>query len=282
MGWARAGNFRSVLVQSPLDLELNFHSKPLDYYHFSHFKESILLHTSKPKHIAIVMDGNGRWAESRKLPRLQGHIAGVNTVKKIIQAAIKQKIPVLSLFAFSSENWKRPEEEVTGLMELFLQALQQELNDLHQHQISVRFTGNLTQLTPTLQTHINQAEQLTQHNTGLILNIVMNYGGKWDILQATEQILKKVVAHELSIEDLNESLFTSFLATKNLPDPDLLIRTSGEQRISNFFLWQLAYTELYFSPVYWPDFDESHFHDALQEYEKRQRRFGHIHSESTL
>lgn len=238
------------------------------------------MHTTRPKHIAIVMDGNGRWAESQNLPRLQGHIAGVQTVKKIIQACINHNIPVLSLFAFSSENWKRPEKEVAGLMHLFLQALQEELKELHQHQISVRFTGNLTQLTPTLQEHIAQAEQLTQHNTGLILNIVINYGGKWDILQATEQLLKKILSHELSLEDLNETLFSSFLATKHLPEPDLFIRTSGEQRISNFFLWQLAYTELYFTPVYWPDFNETHFNDALQEFEKRQRRFGHIHPES--
>lgn len=230
--------------------------------------------TLPPKHIAIIMDGNGRWAETQQLPRHEGHIAGLHTAKKIIQSALDQDISILSLFAFSSENWKRPATEVSGLMQLFIFTLEQELASLDQKQIAVRFIGNPAQLSPLLQKLMVQAEQQTQSNKRLILNLAINYGGKWDILEATKKICHKVLAHELSIDDLDENQFDHYLSTTRLPEPDLFIRTSGEQRISNFFLWQLAYTELYFSPVYWPDFNETHFIEAIQAFQHRKRRFG--------
>lgn len=229
-----------------------------------------------PQHIAIIMDGNGRWAEARGLPRIEGHKVGVEAVKKTIRFCIEKKIACLSLFAFSSENWSRPIEEVNFLMELFMAALQKELDELNQYGIKMRFTGDRSMLTPQLQAKMREAESLTQVNNQLILNIVVNYGGKWDIVNAAKQLAEAVAAGDISITDIDENTFSSYLDTKNLPEPDLFIRTSGELRISNFFLWQLAYTELYFTDIHWPDMNEKELETALQAFSKRQRRFGQL------
>lgn len=251
-------------------------AKPVRLGPIFNSKEALPLQVSLPQHIAIIMDGNGRWAEAQNLPRIQGHIAGVQAVKRVVRACLTNQVPFLSLFAFSSENWARPEEEVNGLMDLFLQALKQEIEELHQHKVRIRFTGDLTKLSLALQKHIEEAEQLTAKETKLTLNIVVNYGGKWDIVQASKKLASEVLDKKISIEDISEALLDTCLTTNDLPDPDLLIRTSGEQRISNFFLWQIAYAELYFTPVYWPDFNEETFEHALREFQKRQRRFGQL------
>lgn len=229
-----------------------------------------------PKHVAIVMDGNGRWAESRGLPRIEGHKAGVESVKAMIRSCVAKKISCLSLFAFSSENWSRPVEEVNFLMELFVESLQKELSELNQHGICMRFTGDRSVLSPVLQKQMHEAEVLTANNEQLILNIVVNYGGKWDLVSATKKIAQAVLDGKLSVDEINETNFAHYLDTKDLPDPDLFIRTSGELRISNFFLWQLAYTELYFSEVHWPDFGEYELELALASFNKRKRRFGQV------
>ncbi|HHT0592938.1 TPA: polyprenyl diphosphate synthase [Legionella anisa] len=229
-----------------------------------------------PQHVAIIMDGNGRWAESRGLPRIEGHKAGVESVKKMIRCCMTKGIPCLSLFAFSSENWCRPAEEVNFLMELFLESLRKEIFELNQHGIRMRFTGDRSVLSPVLQKQMREAELLTANNKQLILNVVVNYGGKWDVVNAAKKIARAVLNGELSVEEINETNFAHYLDTEGLPDPDLFIRTSGELRISNFFLWQLAYTELYFSEVHWPDFGEHELELALASFNKRKRRFGQI------
>lgn len=229
-----------------------------------------------PQHVAIIMDGNGRWAENRGLPRIEGHQAGIKPVEKVINCCLEKNIPVLSLFAFSSENWSRPSEEVNFLMELLLDSLRQELAKLTSNGIQIRFTGDRTPLSPALQKLMQESEAQTQINHKLILNIVLNYGGKWDIVTAAKKMTAAVLQGTVQLDDINETVFAQFLDTNGLPDPDLFIRTSGELRLSNFFLWQLAYTELYFSKVHWPDFDEQEFESALASYKERKRRFGHI------
>ena len=229
-----------------------------------------------PQHIAVVMDGNGRWAEHRGFERVEGHRAGVDAVKIIIECCLQKKIPVLSLFAFSSENWTRPVLEVDFLMQLFLQALMKEVQTLHQEGVRLRFIGNREALSQELCCEMDRAEQLTSDNQRLILNFALNYGGKWDILQAAKRLATEVIAGRMDLEAIDEACFENMLSTGNLPSPDLFIRTSGEQRVSNFFLWQLAYTELYFSPVYWPDFTADEFDKALLSFCSRQRRYGQL------
>lgn len=229
-----------------------------------------------PQHVAIVMDGNGRWAESRGLARIEGHKAGVESVKKIIRSCMAKKIPCLSLFAFSSENWSRPVEEVNFLMELFIESLRKEIAELNQHGIKMRFTGDRGILSSVLQQQMHEAEELTANNTQLILNVVVNYGGKWDIVTAAKKLAQALMQGELRLEDVDETQFASYLDTQGLAEPDLFIRTSGELRISNFFLWQLAYTELYFTEVHWPDFGEVELEQALAAFSKRKRRFGQV------
>ena len=236
----------------------------------------VVLDFTIPQHVAIVMDGNGRWAQNRGLDRVDGHKAGVDPVKKIISFCLEKKIPYLSLFAFSSENWSRPIEEVNFLMELFIDALKNEMPQLHQHGIRMQFTGDRTPLSSLLQQQMRESETMTKENTGLVVNVVVNYGGKWDVLTAAKKMTQAVLKGDLSLDEINESQFASFLDTASLPDPDLFIRTSGELRISNFYLWQLAYTELYFTKVHWPDFDEQEFALALDAYRKRKRRFGRV------
>jgi undecaprenyl diphosphate synthase len=220
------------------------------------------------------MDGNGRWAEDRNLPRSEGHREGVNVVKSVVQVCLQKNISALSLFAFSSENWLRPANEVDFLMQLFLQALKVELKELHQHGVCLRFTGDRGQLSEALCQEMQNAEALTANNHQLILNVAMNYGGRWDILQAAKAMAQQVLDGDLSIEAIDDTSFSSLLNTHGLPDPDLFIRTSGEQRISNFFLWQLAYAELYFSELLWPDFSSIEFERALTAFSLRQRRYG--------
>ncbi|KTD17339.1 polyprenyl diphosphate synthase [Legionella jordanis] len=220
------------------------------------------------------MDGNGRWALSRGLLRVEGHRAGVEAVKTVIRCCLETGIPILSLFAFSSENWSRPSNEVEFLMQLFIDALGHEVKELHQHGIRLRFTGDRNGLSQKLQEQMQAAEKLTAENNRLTLNVVVNYGGKWDIVQATKTIARQILAGQLKPEDIDESLISNALSTHDLPDPDLFIRTSGEQRISNFFLWQLAYTELHFTDIHWPDFNVEEFRKALDSFSQRERRYG--------
>ncbi len=227
-----------------------------------------------PQHVAIVMDGNGRWAESRGLPRFEGHRAGVEIVKAIVRSCLEKKIAVLSLFAFSCENWARPVEEVEFLMQLFIVALERETAQLNEHGICIRFIGDRSRLSAGLCEKMAAAEALTGKNKALFLNIAINYSGKWDILQAAQTVARGVLDGSIISSDVNEALFKRCLSTHELPDPDLFIRTSGEQRVSDFFLWQLAFTELYFAEVKWPDFTVEEFERAIQIYSGRERRYG--------
>lgn len=227
-----------------------------------------------PRHIAVVMDGNGRWAKSRLLPRAAGHKAGVKQVKKLVVACGEKGIAALSLFAFSRENWSRPAGEVSALMQLFLDALQREIDELHEKRVQIRFIGDLSQLSPVLQQACEAAWQRTQHNSGLKLRVAVNYGGQWDIVRAAQKLAQQVQAGQLSIADINDVAFAAQLSTADLPPVDLFIRTSGEQRLSNFLLWQAAYAELYFSEVAFPAFDQQEFDKALQWFSVRERRFG--------
>lgn len=220
------------------------------------------------------MDGNGRWASGRNLPRTTGHQAGVESAREVIKICAKKGIKVLSLFAFSSENWKRPTQEVKFLMDLLFRELSTEAENLHKNNICLKFIGDHTPLDIKLRQQIADAEALTRDNAGMKLVVAINYGGRWDIIQATKAIVQQVVASTVGIEDITNQLFEKKLSLSDLPDPDLFIRPSGEQRISNFFLWQLAYAELYFPNIYWPDFNADELEKALKFYEKRQRRFG--------
>lgn len=231
--------------------------------------------SNTPKHVAIVMDGNGRWAKTRGLPRMAGHQSGAKAVRKATEFAVKHKLSILTLFALSVENLKeRPEEEVHFLLELFSENLVNEVPDLQKNNVRLRVMGDRSVLSPPLQHKIHQAEKLTASNTGLTLVIAINYSGRWDITQAVQKIVQQVSHHVIQSEAVDESLIHSFLSCSDLPEPDLLIRTSGEQRISNFMLWQFAYTELFFTPIFWPDFDEAAFEQALEWYRTRERRFG--------
>ena len=227
-----------------------------------------------PQHIAIIMDGNGRWAKQKYLPRSAGHRSGLETAKKIIRLCAERDIKVLTLFAFSSENWQRPDGEITDLMGLFLKALQHDVNELHQNNIQFRMIGNHQRLSERLKNSILAAEKLTENNSGLKLVVAIDYGGRWDIIQAATQLGQDIKKGILQPEEINETLLGTYLSTQGLPDPDLFIRTSGELRISNFLLWQLAYTEFYFSEVFWPDFNETELTKALDFFASRERRFG--------
>lgn len=230
--------------------------------------------TTLPQHIAIIMDGNGRWAKKRFLPRQAGHRAGLKAARRVIESCAQNSIAVLTLFAFSSENWQRPRIEVGNLIDLFVGALDSEVADLHKNNVRIRFIGDCSAFTQGLQDGMCQAEKLTQLNTGLILNIAVSYGGRWDILQALKKISMEKIAENIQPEEIDEDRLSRALALSGLPDPDLFIRTGGERRISNFLLWNLAYTELYFMDDLWPDFDDATLQVALDWYAARQRRFG--------
>jgi undecaprenyl diphosphate synthase len=228
-----------------------------------------------PRHVAIIMDGNGRWAEHRSLPRFAGHRAGVETVRRIVQMSGELGIQALTLFAFSSENWRRPKKEVGLLMDLFLRALEREVKKLHETGVRLRIVGDISAFPKKLQQRIYDSMDRTRENQGLTLNIAANYGGKWDIVQAVRKLAEQVAAGTLKSSDIDESLIASHLTLSDLPEPDLFIRTGGEQRISNFLIWQLAYSELYFTHCLWPDFEREEYAKALQSFASRQRRFGH-------
>ncbi len=227
-----------------------------------------------PRHVAVTMDGNGRWAEQRHLPRIAGHRAGVDAVKGVVESCGEKGVEVLTLFAFSSENWRRPQEEVGLLMGLFMTTLEQQARRLHKNNVRLRIIGDRSAFTTKLQTRILEAEQLTRGNTGLTLVVAANYGGRWDIARAAGRIAERVKAGQLRPEDVTPEVFETDLSIHDLPAPDLFIRTGGEKRISNFLLWQLAYTELYFTETLWPDFDRRAFDGALASFASRQRRFG--------
>ncbi len=228
-----------------------------------------------PTHVAVIMDGNGRWANRRSQPRHAGHRAGAKAVRTTVEAAARRGVPYLTLFAFSSENWRRPPDEVGTLMTLFLEALQREIDDLHRNNVRLRFIGARRQLAPKLVRKIEAAEKRTHANDGLTLTVAVAYGGRWDIVQAAAQLARRIEAGEMRSSDVDEARFAEGLALQGLPDPDLLIRTGGELRISNFLLWNLAYAELYFCDCLWPDFTEQEFDRALSAYASRQRRYGH-------
>lgn len=227
-----------------------------------------------PRHIAIIMDGNGRWAKKKFLPRLAGHKTGVEAVQQTVKRCVEKKIEVLTLFAFSSENWRRPQEEVSYLMQLFISALKNEAKKLHEQNIQLRVIGDRTRFDEKLRQQIIEVENLTANNTGLKLLLATNYGGQWDITQAVQRIAAKIENGSLSSLAVTDELIKEHLSFADLPDPDLFIRTSGEQRISNFILWQLAYTELYFTDVLWPDFNGDELDKAFAFFAARERRFG--------
>ena len=230
--------------------------------------------SSLPRHIAIIMDGNGRWAKKRLLPRHAGHKAGVETVRRVLSLCAEKGIEVLTLFTFSSENWRRPKEEVSLLMSLFIMALKREVKKLQKNNVRLRLVGAPDAFPEKLQTLLADAEELTKNNTGITLVIAANYGGRWDIVESAKHLAKQVQDGNLQVEDINESLFKQNLSLGDLPEPDLFIRTGGEKRISNFLMWQLAYTELYFTDTLWPDFDKAAFQEALESFTSRERRFG--------
>lgn len=225
-----------------------------------------------PRHLAIIMDGNGRWAQKRGLMRLMGHKQGAKAVTKTVEAAARRGISILTLFAFSSENWKRPESEVNGLMELFAKVLKSERKRIHENQIKVKFVGDLSRFSAKLRQAITEFEELTKDNQRMLLNIAINYGGRWDIVQASKNIAKQVVQGKLQIEDISEQVFSQNLNV--IDDVDLLIRTGGENRISNFLLYQCAYAEILILDSLWPDFDEQTVDQAIAYFNRRERRFG--------
>jgi undecaprenyl diphosphate synthase len=225
-----------------------------------------------PKHVAIIMDGNGRWATKRLLPRVAGHSQGLSTVREIVKECGDAGVEYLTLFAFSSENWRRPAEEVGFLMKLFLTALEKEITRLHRNNVRLRVIGDLSRFDPVIQERVTAAEKKTDQNTGLNLTIAANYGGRWDILEAVKACISQ--HPNLSAELVSEELLQPYFSMSYAPEPDLFIRTGGEQRISNFLLWQLAYTELYFTNILWPDFDKKELQTSFAWYRERERRFG--------
>jgi undecaprenyl diphosphate synthase len=227
-----------------------------------------------PEHVAIIMDGNGRWAKARGLPRIAGHHNGMKAVKRITKAADRIGVKVLTLYAFSTENWKRPKAEVEFLMKLPQEFLSLELGELIENNVQVKMMGNRDLLPDHTVAAVEEAVRQTQHNTGLILNFALNYGSRLEMVEAAKQLAKQAVAGELDPDKIEESDFEKWLLSSGLPDPDLLIRTSGELRLSNFMLWQLAYSEFWFTDVYWPEFSEEHLYDAIREYQRRARRYG--------
>ncbi|MCT7940389.1 MULTISPECIES: isoprenyl transferase [Shewanella] len=235
---------------------------------------SDIVRQSLPKHVAIIMDGNGRWAQNKSMPRVVGHKAGVKAVRRIVSAASQLGIASLTLFAFSSENWRRPDKEVNLLMELFFSVLQREIKRLDKNQVKLNIIGDISRFSARLQAQIAQAQDKTQDNTGLILNVAANYGGRWDIIQAAQKLAEKVESGEISSSQMTEEALNQHLSMQNQSEVDLMIRTGGDYRISNFILWQAAYAELVFTETLWPDFDEKAFHHALATFASRQRRFG--------
>ncbi|WP_085246874.1 isoprenyl transferase [Gilliamella mensalis] len=229
-----------------------------------------------PSHVAIIMDGNGRWAQQRNQLRAMGHRAGLKTARKIVTYAANLKVKVLTLYAFSSENWKRPPNEVSALISLFIYALNREINSLHKNNVRLNIIGDISRFSDHLQNRIIYAQNLTRSNSGLVLNIAANYGGRWDILQSAKKIAMQVTKGEITLDEVTEDHFASTMSMGEFPEVDLVIRTGGEYRISNFLLWQIAYSELYFTDTLWPDFNQRLFDEAINAFNARERRFGGI------
>jgi undecaprenyl diphosphate synthase len=227
-----------------------------------------------PRHLAIIMDGNGRWARARNLPRVEGHRAGIRAVRETVETVARLGIPAVTLYAFSTENWKRPRHEILTLMGLLKEYIDRELDSFRSNNLQVRPIGRLDQLDPSVQRHLAKAVDATRHCTGTIVEIALNYSGRQELLDVVRAAARDAADGRVSAEAIDESWINERLMTHGLPDPDLMIRTSGEQRISNFLLWQLAYSEIYFSPLLWPDFDKGELFRALHEYQNRERRFG--------
>lgn len=229
-----------------------------------------------PRHVAIIMDGNGRWAKKRGLPRSVGHKAGVETIREIVKSSSKLGIKYLTLYAFSTENWKRPKDEVSALMKLLVEYLKNEVNELNDNNVIINFIGDISMLPKVCQDELIKAKDITKDNTGLCLNLALNYGGRGEIVLAVKEIAKELKKGLINENDINESLISSKLYTANMDDPDIIIRPSGEYRLSNFLLWQSAYSELWFSDIYWPDFTSNDLYKAVLDYQNRDRRFGGI------
>ena len=233
--------------------------------------------TQVPYHLAIIMDGNGRWAKARGLPRLAGHRAGTENLRRILRACVRHGIKILTIYAFSTENWGRPAEEVRGLMTILEQVIERELKELHQEGVQIRHIGRVQGISPRLLKKIQQAVELTKNNDTIILNVAFNYGGRQEIIDA----VRRIVRAGIEPDQIDDALFNEHLYTAGQPDPDLIIRTSGEMRVSNFLIWQGAYAELYVTPTYWPDFDDDELQKALEHYASRERRFGLIAEQMT-
>lgn len=239
-------------------------------------KERILKHGGIPRHIAIIMDGNGRWAKGRSLPRVAGHNEGINSVREVVRACGDLGVEALTLYTFSVENWNRPATEVSALMRLLLRTIRKEVDDLMKNNVKLDVLGDLEDLPAEPKKGMEEAIERTKNNSGLKLNLALNYGGRQEILEAIVKLYHDMTEGKCTPEDINEKLFSKYLYTADLPDPDLLIRTSGESRISNFLLWQIAYTELYITSVYWPDFRKGQLYQAILDYQSRERRFGKV------
>jgi undecaprenyl diphosphate synthase len=227
-----------------------------------------------PTHIAIIMDGNGRWAKKRGLPRVAGHKKGVETVRKIVEACIEIGVKYLTLYTFSTENWKRPKDEVTTLMRLIVKSLNKETRELHSNNIKLSAIGNIESLPEIVQKELHEAIKMTANNNKMVLNLALSYSGRWEIIEAVKRIANQVKESKLSVDSIDEELISKNLSTSEMPDPDLVIRSGGEFRISNFLLWQIAYSEVYITNVLWPEFSKHHLEDAIKNFQSRERRFG--------
>ncbi|MBK7631017.1 MAG: isoprenyl transferase [Ignavibacteriales bacterium] len=239
-------------------------------------KESLIKSGEIPKHIAIIMDGNGRWAKKRGLPRVAGHKRGVDTVKEIVEACSEIGVKYLTLYTFSTENWKRPKDEVSTLMQLLLKSLRDRVNELNDNDVRLTTIGNIESLPIAVQKQLKSDIERTKNNKKMVLNLALSYSGRWELLEAIKQIANSAVEGKIKSEDISEELISSSLTTKDIPDPDLVIRTSGEFRVSNFLLWQIAYSEFIITETLWPDFSKFDLYDAIKIFQKRERRFGKV------
>ncbi|CAK7004229.1 MAG: Isoprenyl transferase [Peptostreptococcus russellii] len=229
-----------------------------------------------PQHIAIIMDGNGRWAKSRMMPRTYGHKAGVETIRKVVKEAKRLGVKYLTLYAFSTENWKRPKDEVSALMKLLVTYLRRELAELDKNDVKINTIGDISKLPEVCVAELNKSKEETKDNKSLVLTLALNYGGRADILDAVKLTCKDLLEGKLEIDNIDEDVFAAYLDTKDIVDPDLVVRTSGEQRLSNFLLWEIAYSEFYYTDIHWPDFDEEELQKAIYSYQNRDRRFGGV------
>lgn len=237
-------------------------------------KKDILKHGRVPEHVAVIMDGNGRWAKSKGMPRVFGHKKGVDTVKEIVKAAEDIGVKYLTLYTFSTENWKRPKDEVTTLMKLLVRSLKNEINELTDKGVKLQTIGETALLPKSVRDELIDSVERTKNNTGLVLTLALSYSGRWEMVQAIKKLSTAVKEGKLDPENIDEMLISQTLETSYMPDPDLMIRTGGEFRVSNFLLWQIAYSEFFITEVYWPEFTKSHFFEAINDYQKRERRFG--------